>query len=161
MSKGPSTGVIPQNLVGMTESGARDALRNVKLVGGATMTENSSTMPEGRVLRTEPAVGEAVPVNTEVNIILSTGKVTVPELTGLPRDQAEAKLLDPSVLLTPKMVEVESADVAPGTVISQSVAPGTAVEPRTSVVVTVAKEPAAPSPTPSPSPTGTGTMGRR
>ena len=150
ISKGPSTAEIPKNLVGMTESGARDALRGLNLVGGTTKTDSSSTMPEGRVLGTEPAAGETVPVGSEVNIILSTGRVVVPDLTGLSAGQAENMLLDPSLLLTPKIVEVESADVAPGTVITQSLPPGTAVEPGTTVVVSVAKEPA-PAPSPSPS----------
>ncbi|MCC3275635.1 Stk1 family PASTA domain-containing Ser/Thr kinase [Arthrobacter sp. zg-Y20] len=151
ISKGPSTAEIPGDLIGMTESGARDALRELDLKGGATKTDNSSTMSEGRVLGTEPAVGERVPVGTEVNIIVSTGKVVVPDLAGLTREQAEATLLDPTLLLTPKLVEVESAEAAPGMVLSQSVMPGTEVAPGTSIVVNVAKAPAEPSPSPSPS----------
>ncbi|MCC3278709.1 Stk1 family PASTA domain-containing Ser/Thr kinase [Arthrobacter sp. zg-Y40] len=151
ISKGPSTAEIPGDLIGMTESGARDALRELDLKGGATKTDNSSTMSEGRVLGTEPAVGERVPAGTEVNIIVSTGKVVVPDLAGLTREQAEATLLDPTLLLTPKLVEVESTEAAPGIVLSQSVMPGTEVAPGTSIVVNVAKAPAEPSPSPSPS----------
>ncbi|MCC9177075.1 Stk1 family PASTA domain-containing Ser/Thr kinase [Arthrobacter sp. zg-Y750] len=151
ISKGPSTAEIPGDLIGMTESGARDALRELDLKGGATKTDNSSTMSEGRVLGTEPAVGERVPAGTEVNIIVSTGKVVVPDLAGLTGEQAEATLLDPTLLLTPKLVEVESTEAAPGIVLSQSVMPGTEVAPGTSIVVNVAKAPAEPSPSPSPS----------
>ena len=154
MSKGPSSVTIPDNLAGMTESAARDALRGLDLRGGDTTTANSSTMPEGRVLGTEPAAGETVPVGSEVNIVLSTGLVTVPDVLGLPADQAEAALLDPAYLLTPKLTQVESEDAAPGTVIAQSMPAGTNAVPGSVVYLSVAKAPESdesPSPSPSPS----------
>ncbi|MCQ1946333.1 Stk1 family PASTA domain-containing Ser/Thr kinase [Arthrobacter sp. zg-Y1116] len=164
ISKGPSSMVIPQDLVGMTESGARDELRGLGLKGGATIGGNSSTMESGRVLGTDPAIGETVPADSEVDIVVSTGRVTVPNLEGMPWEQAQEKLLDPALLLTPKRTEVESADAAPGTVIAQSVPGGTDVAPGTSVVLSVAKAPApepTPAPTASPSSTPATPPGRR
>ncbi|WP_146359739.1 Stk1 family PASTA domain-containing Ser/Thr kinase [Arthrobacter yangruifuii] len=158
ISQGPSSVAIPRDLLGMTESGARDALRGLGLSGGATTKANSSTMEEGRVLGTDPAIGETVPVGEKVDIIVSSGLVTVPDLLGAPAAQAQATLLDPSLLLTPKLVEVEFADAAPGTVFMQSVPGGTNVVPGTSVFLSIAKAPApepTPTPTPSPSPSST------
>ncbi|MCQ1948502.1 MULTISPECIES: Stk1 family PASTA domain-containing Ser/Thr kinase [Arthrobacter] len=163
ISKGPSSMTIPQDLVGMTESGARDELRGLGLRGGATIGGNSSTMESGRVLGTDPAIGETVPADSEVDIVVSTGRVTVPNLEGMPWEEAQTKLLDPTLLLTPKRTEVES-DAAPGTVIAQSVPAGTDVAPRTTVVLSVAKAPApepTPAPTPSPSSTPALAPGRR
>ncbi|MCQ1956035.1 Stk1 family PASTA domain-containing Ser/Thr kinase [Arthrobacter sp. zg-Y826] len=163
ISKGPSSMTIPQDLVGMTESGARDELRGLGLRGGATIGGNSSTMESGRVLGTDPAIGETVPADSEVDIVVSTGRVTVPNLEGMPWEEAQTKLLDPTLLLTPKRTEVES-DAAPGTVIAQSVPAGTDVAPRTTVVLSVAKAPApepTPAPTASPSSTPALAPGRR
>ncbi|MCC9205692.1 Stk1 family PASTA domain-containing Ser/Thr kinase [Arthrobacter sp. zg-Y769] len=164
ISKGPSSVSIPQDLVGMTESGARDELRGLGLKGGATIAGNSPTMEDGRVLGTEPAIGETVPAGSEVNIVISTGQVTVPNLIGMTADQAKVTLVHPTLLLAPKVVEVEDAAAAPGTVISQSVPSGTNVAQGSSVILSVAKEPApTPTPTPSASPSSTPstTPGRR
>ncbi|MCQ2000183.1 Stk1 family PASTA domain-containing Ser/Thr kinase [Arthrobacter zhaoxinii] len=155
VSQGPSAVTIPQDLVGMTESGARDELRGLGLKGGATTEANSSTMERGRVLATDPAIGETVPTRSEVVIVVSTGLVTVPNLVDSPVDQAQATLVDPSLLLTPKVTYVETSDAVPGTVILQSLPFGTNVAPGSTVILTVAKAPApepTPQPTSSPSP---------
>ncbi|MDM7991106.1 Stk1 family PASTA domain-containing Ser/Thr kinase [Arthrobacter sp. zg-Y877] len=160
ISKGPSSAAIPQDLFGMTESGARDALRELGLKGGATIKANSSTMEAGRVLGTDPAIGETVPMGQEVDIVVSSGLVIVPDVRNLPEDQAETTLVGPEFLLTPKVIQVESADHAPGTVIMQSIPAGTAVAPRTLVELSVAKAPApAPDPEDSATPTPTPTRG--
>ena len=166
VSKGPSSAVIPEDLAGMTESAARDALRSLNLKGGTTTMADSSTMPAERVLGTVPAAGTSVPVGSEVDIVLSTGLVVVPELMGMTADQAEAALLNPDILLTPKLTQVESADAEPGTVIAQSVPAGTKLAPSSMVYISIAKAPVpedAPSPSTSASasPSPTTPPGRR
>lgn len=141
VSRGPANIRIPKSIVGMTESSARDALESVNLRGGTVTEANSATMPAGRVLGTDPAVGDTVRAGSAVDLVLSTGKVTVPLLTDLPLEEAAALLEDPSRQL-PYSVEKEPASgVEPGTVIRQSVDPGTDVDQGTEIVITVAESP--------------------
>ncbi|MET4060523.1 serine/threonine protein kinase/beta-lactam-binding protein with PASTA domain [Arthrobacter sp. UYP6] len=151
ISQGPATVVIPENLAGMTEPEARDALRSLNLQGGTTGEANSATVPAGRVLSTTPGLGQSVPVGTSVNLVLSTGNVTVPDLVGIPVESAEAILADPAYSLTVTINEVENAVVEPGIVTDQSIPGGSDVEQGSTIALTVAKAPAEPTAEPSPS----------
>jgi len=93
ISEGPSVITIPADLPGRTEAAARDVLRQKGLAGapGTTMA-NSATVPAGIVITTNPAPGQNVAAGSTVEIIVSTGKVAVPQLVGLPVAEAEAAL---------------------------------------------------------------------
>ena len=158
ISDGPSDAVIPEAITGMTESSARDALTSADLSGGNVTEENSATVPAGRVISTNPAVGESVPVGSDVDLVLSTGLVDVPRVIELPVDEARALLEDPAKGLTVRVVEIENEVVEPDLVTDQSVEAGSAVAPGTEIVLTVAMEPAPeeePSTEPEPTPTPT------
>jgi len=153
VSDGPSSVKIPDSLPGKTEAAARDILRQVGLVGApSTTTANSATVPAGIVITSNPAPGQSVGVGTSVELIVSTGKVVVPELRGLMRDEAEAALKE--LGLVPSVVEVENSQVEPGKVTDQSDAANAAVEQGKTITVVVAK---APPPPPPPAPTETAT----
>lgn len=152
MSQGPSSVTVPANLAGMTEPEARDALRKVGLQGGTTAEANSPTVPAGRVLSTTPAPGASVPVDSTVNLVLSTGNVTVPDLVGSTLENAQAILADPLYQLGVTVNEMENDTIAPGTVIEQSVPAGMDVEQGSTISLTVAKAPAEPTEEPEPSP---------
>ncbi|MFF1882179.1 Stk1 family PASTA domain-containing Ser/Thr kinase [Pseudarthrobacter sp. NPDC058196] len=157
VSDGPSAVKIPDSLPGKTEAAARDILRQVGLVGApSTTTANSATVPAGIVITSNPAPGQSVGVGTSVELVVSTGKVVVPELRGLTREEAEAALK--GVGLVPLVVEVENSQVEPGKVTDQSDPVNAAVEQGKTITVVVAKAPApAPSPTPTPTDTPTPT----
>ncbi|WP_285246537.1 Stk1 family PASTA domain-containing Ser/Thr kinase [Pseudarthrobacter sp. efr-133-R2A-89] len=157
VSDGPSAVKIPDSLPGKTEAAARDILRQVGLVGApSTTTANSATVPAGIVITSNPAPGQSVGVGTSVELVVSTGKVVVPELRGLSREEAEAALK--GIGLVPLVVEVENSQVEPGKVTDQSDPVNAAVEQGKTITVVVAKAPApAPSPTPTPSDTPTPT----
>ncbi|MHC6229064.1 Stk1 family PASTA domain-containing Ser/Thr kinase [Arthrobacter sp. MMS24-T111] len=153
VSDGPSAVKIPDSLPGKTEAAARDILRQVGLVGApSTTTANSATVPAGIVITSNPAPGQSVGVGTSVELVVSTGKVVVPELRGLSREEAEAALK--GIGLVPLVVEVENSQVEPGKVTDQSDPVNAAVEQGKTITVVVAK---APAPTPSPTPTPTDT----
>ncbi|MET1020790.1 MAG: Stk1 family PASTA domain-containing Ser/Thr kinase [Arthrobacter sp.] len=159
ISEGPSVITIPADLPGRTEAAARDALRQKGLAGapGTTMA-NSPTVPAGIVITTNPAPGQNVAAGSTVEIIVSTGKVAVPQLVGLPRAEAEAALK--AVGLGMNATEVENSQVEPGKVTAQTDAAGALVEQGKAVAVTVAKAPPPPpppSPTTAPTPTATPT----
>lgn len=157
ISEGPSAVMIPESLPGKTEAAARDILRQSGLVGApSTTTANSATVPAGIVITTSPAPGQKVGVGTSVELVVSTGKVAVPELRGRTREEAEAALKELS--LVPNVVEAENAQVEPGRVTDQSEPVNAAVEQGKTVTIVVAKAPPpppSPTPTPTPSPTST------
>ena len=103
ISEGPSAITIPADLPGRTEAAARDVLRQKGLAGapGTTMA-NSPTVPAGIVITTKPAPGQNVAVGSIVEIIVSTGKVVVPQLVGLPQAEAEAALKELGLGMTPR-----------------------------------------------------------
>lgn len=157
ISEGPSAITIPTDLPGRTEAAARDLLHQTGLTGSlTTKMSNNPTVPVGIVITTNPAPGQIVAVAGAVEIVVSTGKVAVPQLIGLPRAEAEAKLKAQGLLLN--ATEVENSQVAPGKVTGQSDAADSLVEQGKTITVTVAKAPAPPpppSPTPTPTPTKT------
>ena len=155
ISEGPSAVMIPENLPGMTEAAARDILRQNGLAGApSTTTANSATVPAGIVITSSPAPGQMVGVGTTVELVVSTGKVALPELRGRTREEAEAALKE--LGLVPNVVEAENAQVEAGRVIEQGQPVNTTVEQGSTVNITVAKAPPPPpSPTPTPTPTPT------
>ncbi|MCP8999895.1 Stk1 family PASTA domain-containing Ser/Thr kinase [Pseudarthrobacter sp. RMG13] len=155
ISEGPSAVKIPENLPGQTEAAARDILRQAGLVGApSTTTANSATVPGGRVITTSPAPGQMVGPGTTVEIVISTGKVSMPELRGRTRAEAETALKE--LGLVPNVQEVENSEVEAGRVTDQSDPVNAAVDQGKTINIVVAKEPAPPpSPTPTATPTAT------
>lgn len=152
VSQGPSAVAIPDTLPGMSEAQARDVLRLMGLQGGNTVTANSPVVPEGRVIETRPGIGTSVQVGSTVDLVLSSGKVTVPNLVDVSIEEARAYLADPAYGLEVTVEEVENSVVKPGTVTAQSAPPGSDVPQGSTITLTVAKEPASPSPSASASP---------
>jgi beta-lactam-binding protein with PASTA domain len=157
ISDGPSAVKIPDNLPGQTEAAARDVLRQSGLVGAPSTTDaNSATVPAGRVITTSPAPGQMVAPGSTVEIVVSTGKVAMPELRGRTRAEAETALKE--LGLVPNVQEVENSQVEAGRVTDQSDPVNAAVEQGKTINIVVAKEPAPPvTPTPTPTPTPTAT----
>ncbi len=142
ISAGPSAVKIPDTLPGRTEAAARDILRQAGLVGAPSTTmANSATVPAGLVITTKPAPGQQVAVGSTVEIVVSTGKVAMPELRGMTRAEAEAALK--ALGLTAVIREVENSQVAPGKVTGQSDPLNALVEQGKSITITVAKAPGA------------------
>jgi serine/threonine-protein kinase len=160
VSEGPSAVKIPDTLPGKTEAAARDILRQSGLVGApSTTTANSATVPAGIVITTSPAPGQMVGVGTSVELVVSTGKVTVPELRGRTREEAETALKE--LGLVPNVIEVENGQVEAGRVTDQSDPVNAAVEQGKTVSIVVAKAPPPPPPSPTPTATPTPTPTRR
>jgi serine/threonine protein kinase/beta-lactam-binding protein with PASTA domain len=156
ISEGPSTVKVPENLPGRTEAAARDVLRQSGLVGAPSTTMvNSATVAAGLVITTSPAPGQLVAPGSTVEIVVSTGKVSMPELRGRTRAEAEAALKE--LGLVPNVQEVENAQVEAGRVTDQSDPVNAAVEQGKTITIVVAKEPAPPA-TPTPTPTATPTQ---
>jgi serine/threonine-protein kinase len=154
VSKGPANITVPVNIGNMTESSARDALRAVGLKGGEVTESTSADVAQGRVLTSDPQPGQSVPAGSAVNLVLSNGRVVVPQVTGLSEAAAAAALKDGAVKL-PFRVEYAAIDgQEPGLVLEQSEPATSEVDQGTEIVLTVSQQPE-PSPEPVPEQTPT------
>ncbi len=151
LSDGPAKVSVPGNLEGQSESYVRSVLEEAGFTAGRTSTVNSPTVPTGMVVTTEPGTGESVDAGATIDIILSTGKVEVPNVTGMSREDAIAALQAPNVMLSTNIETVQSTGQPAGTVISQSAAGGTSIEQGSTVTIRVATSSASASPSRSPS----------
>lgn len=91
---GPGARVtIPQDIAGMSEEQARDALTALGLeVGEQTGTAYSADIEEGAVADTDPAIGTVVDKGTSITLLLSIGPepIDIAFTAGMPLAQAEA-----------------------------------------------------------------------
>ncbi|ALU39271.1 serine/threonine protein kinase [Kocuria flava] len=154
VSLGPAEVEVPGDLAGRSEEEVREALEAAGLDPGPTRTVNSAWVPRGAVVTTDPAGGTRVPSGSEVELVLSTGRVTVPDVVGMPRDEAVAALSADGVGLGAEVVVAERSDVPAGQVVEQSVAGGGSAPQGATITLTVAvAPPPEPSPEPTPEPT--------
>ena len=123
VSSGPKQVAIP-SVNGRPEADARTALEEAGLVPGATFKENSATAAKGTVLTLRPIDVEAangkLPEGTHVDLVVSTGLVTVPDVVGKPSPEA-ATLLDEAQL---RIEVVTNVGCGGGIVNWQSLTPG-------------------------------------
>ena len=149
VSSGPEKVKLPDNLQGQSEAYVRNALKDLGLVDGRVSTVESASVPAGMVVELSPEKGstddkgaQTVEAGSTVNIVLSSGKVKVPSLVGLTKDQAIAALTAQDVLLNTNIETVQTNERPAGTVLSQSSAAGTLVAQNSTVTIRVAATPA-------------------
>jgi len=142
-SQGIQQIVVPQ-LVGLSQGDAKRTLVAAHLKVGQIIPQNSN-QPPGQVLVTNPTAGQQVPINSAVQLTVSTGNVQVPKVVGMTVDQAVQTLQQAGfqVVLNP--------EASPGDahVVSQDPAPGSFAKYGS----TVRLQTDAPPPTPTPSST--------
>lgn len=147
VSNGPKKLAIPDNLQGQSEAYVRNELKELGLVDGRVSTVENANVPAGMVVALADDSGEVLEPGTRVesgqtvNLILSSGKVKVPSLTGLTKDQAIAVLTDQQTRLNYNTETVQTSAAVAGTVVSQSAAPGTLVEQNSTITIRVAAAP--------------------
>ena len=124
ISKGKSAIGIP-DVKNMTLEQAKATLTGAGFVPGTENKVNSSSVAEGTVVSTDPAAGTPSIAGTTVNLNVSTGKVTVPDLVGKPLAEASATLNSDALRLTVQPVGDTSCPIKPNNpVVEQSVGPG-------------------------------------
>ena len=95
------------------------------LAAGSETRQNSPTAAAGIVLSTTPASGESVETGTAVNFTISSGNVTLPDLTGQSLAAASSYLTAENLQLVATPVPDASCKSQPGSPITkQSLAPG-------------------------------------
>lgn len=125
VSRGIQQFAVP-DVVKASQSDAEDQLRETGLAVGAVSQEFSEDVPEGAVVRTDPAVGQVVDHDTPVALVVSKGRepIDVPNVVDQPQDAAAKAITDRG--LTVGDVEQQISETVPkGQVISQTPADGT------------------------------------
>ena len=124
------------NVVGMTAADAAAKLRGAGL--HATTNSAFSQKPAGTVIAEKPPAGSTLNRGASVVLTVSKGpaRVTVPDVTGLPRAKAEQKIR--AAGLTPNTVAVPSTETA-GTVVRQTPSGGSSAAKGSTVRLDVAK----------------------
>ena len=131
---------------------ARIALTDARLILGK-QTEVDSDKPEGTIVSQSVSPNSSVDVGTRVDVEISSGKVSVPDVVNKTKTQARNDLINAGFQV---QITYEATDVeAPGTVLAQTPAAKTMVKKGTTVTITVAQ--ALPTPSPTPTPTATPT----
>ncbi|SJN30885.1 Stk1 family PASTA domain-containing Ser/Thr kinase [Mycetocola reblochoni] len=137
-SPGPavSSRVVP-DVTGLTLDEATAALAEQDLVAEPT-EEESNDVEEGLVIRSFPAAGLRTDPNETVQVYVSSGtaKVSVPDVTEMSIDDATAELEDAGLEVGSTDAS-NSATIPEGTVTGTSPAQGKAVEPGSTVDLTV------------------------
>ncbi len=142
-SSGPDAIEIP-DISGLSQSRAREELSRAGFTGTvSTRTENAPGVAQDVAVGTEPAAGESASANASITLILGTGLVEVPDLTGQTEADALATLdgLELSARIT-----YEPAAGDTGRVISQDRTGAVAVD--ATVTLTVSEAEASPTPEP-------------
>lgn len=117
--------VLMPDLTGMTEVDALAALSQAGLTLGTITQDNSATVAQNLVISSDPMPNTNVAAKSVVNLVISTGTVTVPNVVNLELSDASAQLSAPTVQY---IVQTDLAPDCLGTagtaVIAQSIAPG-------------------------------------
>ncbi|WP_159624320.1 Stk1 family PASTA domain-containing Ser/Thr kinase [Actinomyces sp. zg296] len=79
---------------GKTQEEARDALEKAGLKVGTSTSEDSAEVGKDKVIRTKPTANTTVQRGSSVALVLSTGRVTVPDIKGMTLEAAQTALQD-------------------------------------------------------------------
>ena len=131
--------VTVPDLVGMTEEEAKEALSKKNLGYHVSGRETSDKYDSGVIIRQETDAKTKVDKNTQINVVVSSGKeektVLIPNVVGMSEDEAQ-KMLDDAKLVVDSTAVYDSS-VEEGKVISTDPASGVEVKEGTKVTMTV------------------------
>ena len=116
LSTGPGDASVP-SLAGLTQEQARKALEAEGLEIGSITTADSGTIDKDKVIKSNPAEGEAVKKGDSVDLEVASGNFRIPQdLVGGTKEALQQFVDANRVRLT--ITEKEDATAAPGTVLS-------------------------------------------
>ncbi len=108
----------------MTVDAAKQALQTAGLTVGPVTTQNSSSVPANVVISTDPAANGTAHEGDPISLTVSSGKVTLTDLTGQSIQAATAILSELGLTANAKADQTCPADKGAPLVHMQSVAPG-------------------------------------
>jgi beta-lactam-binding protein with PASTA domain len=137
LSAGADVVLVP-DILGLTQE---DAVARIELAGlrvGAFDVDHSPDFEADRATRTDPEQGTELPRDSTVTLFIASGQVELPDLVGTSEEAARTELAN--LRLSPNVVDVETDEERPGTVLSQDPRPGL-VDRGSTVTIEVAVEP--------------------
>lgn len=126
----------------MSQDAAQAAIEAANLKVKFGSQEHSSTVAKNHVIRTEPAANDPIAVGDTVTIFVSDGFIEIDDYTGKQGEEAKAALEKLGLVVkieTRETDEVNSGDIAEGSVLSQSL-PAGVVEVGSTITLTTATE---------------------
>ncbi len=137
---GPGSKIVVPSLAGLTVNEAKKDLSELGLTLRIGSEEFSEDIPEGRIIKSEPAGGGRVSENGEVVVFTSKGKerILVPSLLGLNSEDAQ-KLIEKNNLFVGEISEEFSSDFAKGLIVRTIPASGDRVKRDTQVSIVISK----------------------
>lgn len=141
VSLGPELFDVPE-VAGLAEATAAATLVAAGFDLGEVSRQFSGTVPDGEVIATNPAVGEAIPAGTPVGLVVSQGPepVDVPSVVGLPEEEAVSALESAGLTAAVSPEPVNDITVPAGSVLTQSPAGGQ-LRPGESVTLSISAGP--------------------
>lgn len=140
VSLGPERYPVP-DVRGNDPEVATQAIIDAGLATGGRIESFDDTVPIGQVARTEPAIGESVPPDTPVDLIVSKGPepVELEDVTGRKQSVAVKRLEESGVQVS--VTREFSESVPDGRVVSMDPQAGTTVDSGSTVALIVSKGP--------------------
>jgi beta-lactam-binding protein with PASTA domain len=123
-------------VVDRTEAEANLAITAVTLVPGSIRYEHHDTVPAGVVISQSPVGGTTVSVGSSVDLVVSLGPPTVPDVVGMSEPDANSAITAVTLKIG-AITYVRNDTVPAGTVLSQNPVGGTTVSVGSSVDLTV------------------------
>ena len=148
VSNGKEQTTVPDLVDLATQDDARIALTDSKLILGKVDAKDSDKA-EGTVLSQSVPAGTSIDVGSRIDITISSGKLTVPDVTNKTKTDARNQLIN--LGFTVEIVTEENASVPANTVLAQTPTANSLAKKGTTITLTVSTTPAAPTATPSPS----------
>jgi serine/threonine-protein kinase len=137
---GPGSKLIVPSLAGSTVKEAKSILGNIglKLIVGSE--EFSEDVPEGKIIKSDPAGGGRIEEGGEVTVFTSKGKerIIIPTLIGLTPEAAGSKLEESNLALS-EITEEFSSEFSAGLIIRTTPAAGERVKRDTNVSLVISK----------------------
>lgn len=134
ISKGKDQVAVPTLVNFASVDDARVALMNAGLTLGSVTFEDSD-LPANTVLRSDPIAGTFIDKGDAVAIVVSSGKVVVPDVVGMSEADAKNELYNLGFTVT--TIYVEDDTTAPDTVLSQTPGPNASAPSGTEISITV------------------------
>jgi len=149
----PQVTVVVPDLIGISRDDAVAQLRHERLQAGSVTSRPADRSP-GTVVEQEPAAGARLAPGSQVHLVIAEPPaeprkmpgpkpVAVPHLIGLSQENARAALKKAGLVMG-KIMQVESREAKPGTVIEQEPPAGQRLLKGNAVTLVVAIEPPAP-----------------
>lgn len=140
VSEGAKKRKLPQ-VRRLSAPGAAFILGNAGFVVDVVTPERDPFLPQGAVVRTNPAAGKNLKKNAKVELIVSDGppQVKAPSLVGTQEAQALQSLESVGLVAATTTELVRSSDPANGQVREQTPEPGTLMDPGDLIEISVAR----------------------